>query len=628
MLVTYTLTIHLLSRRAHELEQRAVDGMRRSKTVSKKQRTRRDDFDGGTVGLLPATSRSDRSSSAKFSTLAAGDDADVEYLERSGGDTGGSVFRRVTNDASATAGGGTERQKRSTIVEPGPVLGGGGIVVVGTSTDDDDEDAENSCLTATSSNRRLLLGRGAAGRGLRRLSMSPDRCRRHEEANAESSRFLLPPPASSLSPSRRHHSRTCDPCPPPAKEQHVAAADVGGCERVKLACGERVKMCARRRSHGSGDDRQTLTTTNTTTTAAASAHRRQANIFESKSHSITGNISNHGGRLLSRLLRRKRFDGSSAVGETTPATMRCPDVTITWSNHCHHVPLPTVDTDDPADDDCASAASTAAAVDAAVWNNADTQTFIPVDSSAPASTVPDPQQQPSPTLAKFRTLVRKQGAIIRIAGILMARVADDRQAATAARTAAAAASRQQLITVNTERKAVKVLGAMFALFVACWTPFFCVNLASAQIVCREACHRFDALLFKCFLWLGYLSSVCNPIIYTVFNKAFKRTFLRLLTTGCCDACGQRRRRCARLVRREGLRARWSTNTGAAVDVDDGVGRRGCDAGEAVGGAALESAVPSSNVSTVDGDGRGVRTSPSCASVVDFSRLDSLRETNL
>ena len=32
-----------------------------------------------------------------------------------------------------------------------------------------------------------------------------------------------------------------------------------------------------------------------------------------------------------------------------------------------------------------------------------------------------------------------------------------------------------------------------------------------------------------FLWLGYSSSILNPIIYTVFNRAFKRTFLRLLT---------------------------------------------------------------------------------------------------
>ena len=39
------------------------------------------------------------------------------------------------------------------------------------------------------------------------------------------------------------------------------------------------------------------------------------------------------------------------------------------------------------------------------------------------------------------------------------------------------------------------------------------------------------VITKWFLWLGYSSSILNPIIYTVFNRAFKRTFLRLLTCG-------------------------------------------------------------------------------------------------
>ncbi|GIY04942.1 5-hydroxytryptamine receptor 2B [Caerostris extrusa] len=34
------------------------------------------------------------------------------------------------------------------------------------------------------------------------------------------------------------------------------------------------------------------------------------------------------------------------------------------------------------------------------------------------------------------------------------------------------------------------------------------------------------------LWLGYVSSTINPIIYTVFNKTFKRAFWKLLTCKC------------------------------------------------------------------------------------------------
>jgi len=83
--------------------------------------------------------------------------------------------------------------------------------------------------------------------------------------------------------------------------------------------------------------------------------------------------------------------------------------------------------------------------------------------------------------------------------------------------------------VRTERKAVRVVGMMFTAFIACWTSFFVVNLAMG--VC-PSCHV-DERLFKSFLWLGYSSSIVNPVIYTTFNRAFKRTFIRILT---CDTC--------------------------------------------------------------------------------------------
>jgi len=92
-------------------------------------------------------------------------------------------------------------------------------------------------------------------------------------------------------------------------------------------------------------------------------------------------------------------------------------------------------------------------------------------------------------------------------------------------------------SVQTERKAVKVLGTMFILFFMSWASFFSMNLAMG--LC-PTCH-FEELLYKWFLWLGYSSSIINPIIYTVFNRAFKKTFLRLLTCGLkrsfspCDA---------------------------------------------------------------------------------------------
>lgn len=49
-----------------------------------------------------------------------------------------------------------------------------------------------------------------------------------------------------------------------------------------------------------------------------------------------------------------------------------------------------------------------------------------------------------------------------------------------------------------------------------------------QVLC-STCY-FSPSLFTVFVWLGYVSSTLNPIIYTVFNKVFKQTFFKLL---CC-----------------------------------------------------------------------------------------------
>lgn len=108
--------------------------------------------------------------------------------------------------------------------------------------------------------------------------------------------------------------------------------------------------------------------------------------------------------------------------------------------------------------------------------------------------------------ARFRALVQKHSATLRVAGILIAK----RETRT----------RAELHSVRTERKAVRVLGAMFAIFVCCWGPFFSVNLAMGV---SELFH-FDDTVFKALLWLGYLSSTLNPIVYTVFNKNFRKVF--------------------------------------------------------------------------------------------------------
>lgn len=79
-------------------------------------------------------------------------------------------------------------------------------------------------------------------------------------------------------------------------------------------------------------------------------------------------------------------------------------------------------------------------------------------------------------------------------------------------------------TVRTEQKASKTLGILFGCFVFCWGPFFIVNILTA--IC-DSC-TFDHLMVTIFIQLGYVSSTLNPIIYTVFNRTFRTTIIKLM----------------------------------------------------------------------------------------------------
>lgn len=82
--------------------------------------------------------------------------------------------------------------------------------------------------------------------------------------------------------------------------------------------------------------------------------------------------------------------------------------------------------------------------------------------------------------------------------------------------------------VATEQKATKVLGLVFFTFVLCWSPFFILNIIFAA--CPQ-CQVPEHVVNTC-LWLGYVSSTINPIIYTIFNRTFRAAFIRLLKCNC------------------------------------------------------------------------------------------------
>ncbi|XP_076304411.1 5-hydroxytryptamine receptor 2C-like [Tachypleus tridentatus] len=83
--------------------------------------------------------------------------------------------------------------------------------------------------------------------------------------------------------------------------------------------------------------------------------------------------------------------------------------------------------------------------------------------------------------------------------------------------------------VMNEQKATKVLGIVFFCFAICWTPFFTLNI----LLPFTDPTTFPDYLTTTFLWLGYVSSTINPIIYTIFNKKFRRAFWILLSCTCC-----------------------------------------------------------------------------------------------
>jgi len=99
-------------------------------------------------------------------------------------------------------------------------------------------------------------------------------------------------------------------------------------------------------------------------------------------------------------------------------------------------------------------------------------------------------------------------------------------------------------------------------FLACWFPFFTLNIINA------VCIRYDVhagpicdvhpALFSFLVWLGYINSFLNPVIYTVFNAEFRRAFRSLLTPGARRRGTQFRGAATTLTRRPRTTHRLAT----------------------------------------------------------------------
>ncbi|XP_068128931.1 alpha-2Db adrenergic receptor-like [Hyperolius riggenbachi] len=76
-----------------------------------------------------------------------------------------------------------------------------------------------------------------------------------------------------------------------------------------------------------------------------------------------------------------------------------------------------------------------------------------------------------------------------------------------------------------EKRLTFVLAVVIGGFVICWFPFFFTY--SLESICKGRCGISDAL-FNFFFWIGYCNSSLNPVIYTVFNRDFRKAFRKLL----------------------------------------------------------------------------------------------------
>ncbi|CAL8271656.1 unnamed protein product, partial [Boreogadus saida] len=94
---------------------------------------------------------------------------------------------------------------------------------------------------------------------------------------------------------------------------------------------------------------------------------------------------------------------------------------------------------------------------------------------------------------------------------------------------AAASQRNHRMRVDT--KAAKTLCIIMGCFCLCWAPFFVTNVVDPFID-----YTVPGQLWAACLWLGYINSMLNPILYAFLNKSFRRAFLIIL------CCGRKRHR--------------------------------------------------------------------------------------
>ena len=87
--------------------------------------------------------------------------------------------------------------------------------------------------------------------------------------------------------------------------------------------------------------------------------------------------------------------------------------------------------------------------------------------------------------------------------------------------------RKRKLAQARERRATVILGIIMGTFLLCWFPFFGLYVITS--LCGPRCQdAIPELLFEFFFWIGYCNSALNPVIYTIFNRDFRKAFKKIL----------------------------------------------------------------------------------------------------
>lgn len=92
--------------------------------------------------------------------------------------------------------------------------------------------------------------------------------------------------------------------------------------------------------------------------------------------------------------------------------------------------------------------------------------------------------------------------------------------------------------MSLEIRAARTVAIVTGCFIFCWIGFSILYVLHDTPFCRNRICNSNTL-FVVFVWLGYLNSALNPVIYTIFNRDFRNNIYRLLA---CGKWGPRRQR--------------------------------------------------------------------------------------